>query len=224
MQLFWTIRGSGSFQLGGRTKTVKPGDTFIYESGEAHHLIAGDSGWDYRFFTMDSSGAPAICKLFELPRHHKAGPCPESLFVSLEESLASPTIHSPRHASIDAYRILESASRSAPAVDPQNQDWPVRIKAAMEFGFRDPNWGVDGVASQFSLHRTTIRRLFLRTYGVSPGHYLARLRLQCALSMLRTTNQSVAEVAGRSGFRSAEYLARVVRAATGMSPSDFRKS
>jgi AraC-like DNA-binding protein len=223
LELFWTVAGRGTFHLGTQKYSVRPGDIFVYEAGERHSLAAGPQGWEYRFFTLDSPGASMVRGLFELPRHHPAGPCPEASFDALEKILASPTVPSPREASVRAYAIFEAASRTVPVGDPLKQGVAITVKAGLDRRFRDPNFGVETLASELKLHRTTLRRAFLKAYGVSPGQYLSSVRLQNALSLLRTSDQTVAEISRISGFRSAEYLARVVKTETGLSPSVFRK-
>jgi transcriptional regulator GlxA family with amidase domain len=47
--------------------------------------------------------------------------------------------------------------------------------------------------------------------------------VDCAIDLLRRTNLSVATVAERSGFSSAEYMASVFRSQLSVAPLHFRK-
>jgi AraC-like DNA-binding protein len=222
LELFWTERGGGTYWLGGKSWRARTGDVFIYDAGEPHHLEAGPDGWDYRFLTVDSTGAGPVRTLFGLPRHLAAGPCPSPLFDRLIALLEAPTAWSSREASITAYAIFEAASRRVPVRDANEAGLAAAVQAEFDRNFARADLGVDTVAQALGVHRTTVRRAFLAAFGVCPSTYLARKRLQHALTLLRTTPLPIAEVAGAAGFRSPEYLARVVRAEVGHPPSKFR--
>jgi len=223
LELFWVIRGSGTHGTGCQSWDVKAGDIFIYDAGEEHHLKAGEGGWDYRFFTLDSSGAGTVRDLFGLARRQVAGACPVALFERLAELLESPTVKSHREASVVAYAILEAAGRRTAGHNPREAGVAARARAIIDRKFTKAGFGMETLAGTLSVHRTTLRRVFLGAYGICPSTYLARRRLQQALSMLRTTTLPVADVAAAAGFTSAEYLARLVRAHTGATPSQFRR-
>jgi AraC-like DNA-binding protein len=219
LQLFWTVNGAGTFQAGRRTWRVGPGDIFTYEAGEPHRLRADGGRWHYRCITLDSPGARAVVNGFGLTRWCHAGDCPDDLFDRVFQLLQEPTSAACREASIAAYALLEAASRSS---RDNPTDTAAAIRQRLDQDFTDPDLGVETVAAALRLHRTTVRRAFLAAYGVGPSTYLARRRLQHALALLRTSARSVAEVAAAAGYRSAEYLARVVRQEFGVTPTAFR--
>jgi transcriptional regulator GlxA family with amidase domain len=65
---------------------------------------------------------------------------------------------------------------------------------------------------------STLNRAFRRAVGLPPSAYHLRLRIRKAADMLRTTDMSVTEIAGRTGFDDANYFARVFRKTMGISP------
>jgi len=73
------------------------------------------------------------------------------------------------------------------------------------------------------LSASTLNRAFRRAVGLPPLAYHLRLRIRRAGDLLRTTDLSVTELAGQTGFDDANYFARQFRNTMGMSPSAYRK-
>jgi LacI family transcriptional regulator len=65
---------------------------------------------------------------------------------------------------------------------------------------------------------------FRRLLGRTPHDEIARVRLDRVRQLLRETRLPLAEVARRSGFRTAEYLATAFRREFGTSPNAYRES
>lgn len=66
--------------------------------------------------------------------------------------------------------------------------------------------------------------LFKAQTGLTPNHYLQRLRIEKAQEQLQRTNKSITEIAHATGFNSAQYFSTVFFRYTGMSPSNYRKA
>lgn len=101
---------------------------------------------------------------------------------------------------------------------------PAMVKAlqAMRSDFSKP-LSVSQLAQIAGLSRRALELRFQRLMGQSPALAMRRLRVEHALSLLRQTNLSVAQVADRCGFSSPEYMASVFREEHGASPLHFRK-
>lgn len=67
-----------------------------------------------------------------------------------------------------------------------------------------------------------LERDFLKIFGVPPGKYLTRLRMEEAIGLLATTLH-VSEVAQACGYADQSAFTRRFRATMGMSPSEFRQ-
>ena len=66
--------------------------------------------------------------------------------------------------------------------------------------------------------------MFKAQTGLTPNHYLQRLRIEQAQEQLKATTKSVTEIAHATGFSSAQYFSTVFIRYTGMSPSSYRKA
>ena len=72
---------------------------------------------------------------------------------------------------------------------------------------------------------STIRQSFRKKMNVSIGHYQLVQRLRLGVQMLKSTNLSVAEIAERVGFASANgFMLAIKRECGGATPRKFRKS
>jgi AraC-like DNA-binding protein len=67
-------------------------------------------------------------------------------------------------------------------------------------------------------------RLLRRETGLSPSQHLQQRRIAHAKSLLQEQRSTIAEVARRSGFGSAEHFHRVFRAQVGLSPAAYRRN
>jgi len=81
----------------------------------------------------------------------------------------------------------------------------------------------DDVARRFgySLHNFT--RMFRDATATSPHNYLVRLRLGIAMRALRTSDDSVTDIAFASGFNDSNYFSYSFRKLTGLAPTEYRK-
>lgn len=100
-----------------------------------------------------------------------------------------------------------------------------KLKAihAVQEHWADPTYGIEQIASEVGLHRSAFSRKFHATFGLFPSNYLLRWRVQNALNQLRDSDLAIAEVARACGWDDANYFARCIGKATGMSPSEFRR-
>lgn len=82
---------------------------------------------------------------------------------------------------------------------------------------------LDELTGLTDLSISTLNRAFRRAVGLPPLAYHLRLRIRRACDLLRTTDLSVTEIAGQTGFDDANYFTRQFRKAMNLSPSVYRK-
>ena len=81
---------------------------------------------------------------------------------------------------------------------------------------------VEQVAASVFLSPDRFTEVFAQTMGRTPRDYIRHLRVERARFLLQTTGLSVSEVGQLAGFGEAAYFTRVFRAASGMTPREFR--
>jgi len=84
--------------------------------------------------------------------------------------------------------------------------------------------GVDDLAAAAGLSRAHFSRQFKRAFGESPHAYLLTRRLERAAALLRTTDNSVAEICLAVGLRGIGSFTTSFKRIYGMTPSAYRAS
>jgi AraC-like DNA-binding protein len=82
--------------------------------------------------------------------------------------------------------------------------------------------GVDDLANAAGLSRAHFSREFRRAFGDSPHAYLLTRRLERAAALLRTTDQSVAEICFGVGLQSVGSFTTSFTRTFGRSPTAYR--
>ncbi|GAA3410703.1 AraC family transcriptional regulator [Paenibacillus hodogayensis] len=82
---------------------------------------------------------------------------------------------------------------------------------------------MDVLAAMFNCSITHLSRLFKRETGMSPIHYLIRIRMKHAEQWLLGSNTGLKDIAAKIGYPDAFYFSRMFKKHTGYSPLQFRK-
>jgi AraC-like DNA-binding protein len=83
---------------------------------------------------------------------------------------------------------------------------------------------VDELARAAGLSRAHFSREFRRAFGISPHAYLLTRRLERAAALLRTTDNSVAEICLAVGLQSVGSFTTSFKRAFGKTPTAYRAS
>ena len=67
-----------------------------------------------------------------------------------------------------------------------------------------------------------LRKLFMRTFSLSPAVYIRNLRIHYAKDLLSTGDYTITDIAFLSGFNDSAYFSREFKKATGISPRDYK--
>lgn len=80
------------------------------------------------------------------------------------------------------------------------------------------------LSRQAGMGRTMFFKEFRRLTGGTPNEFLNQLRLQHAMNLLRSTNESMLDLAFASGFQSLSTFNKNFKRFTGQSPREYRKT
>ena len=97
-----------------------------------------------------------------------------------------------------------------------------RLISTLEQRFAEP-WTLEKLADEANLTRTQLLRVFRQATGQSPVDFLITLRIEEAKRRLRRSNANMTEIAHDCGFGDSNYFARRFRAATGRTPTEYRR-
>ncbi len=82
---------------------------------------------------------------------------------------------------------------------------------------------LEEIAAACSMSRRSLSRTFRSVMGCTPVQYAVRLRIQRALELLQTTDDSITEIAFSLGYADGNYFSRQFHAITGLSPREVRR-
>ena len=68
------------------------------------------------------------------------------------------------------------------------------------------------------------RKLFVKLMHMSPSQYVTQVRINAAKTLLKTTDRLIADIAAETGFCDHSHFIKTFRAATGLTPNEFRRS
>lgn len=125
-------------------------------------------------------------------------------------------------ASETAYALLCELSRA----DEAAEELPPLAAAAVE-AIRNNYMGLYGVeelSRQLGVSKCHLVRVFTAALGISPGRFLIKTRVESAKLLLEQREYNLEMIATLCGFSGANYLCRVFKKETGVTPSVWRDS
>lgn len=223
VHLLWSIDGEGEVLMGNDFLPFPADHVACYLSNQPRCWRAKSNPWRVRWVTIDGVQADIVFGFFKIPQKpHRVGACPEHLFDKLENEILKITPQSERNASALVYQILCSAMGTV-AEKPAGCAFSDKCIELIRGNLTNPQLNVDWLANRLKKDRSVLSRLFKQETGMTPVKYISALRLQHALSLLRTEEMNVYEIAAQCGYAETGYFCRVFKNQMHMSPAVFRR-
>lgn len=216
-ELFYVRTGTGTFHNNGHTYPFSPGDIFITRPGELHYEISKDGYGNYFCFFQS----------FFLP--------PDKPFYWLHDAENTPLLK--------LMQLLYQASKSETGFhlrstlfesfhqyvrtllpDAQQNTYVEKLKQEIDDNFHNPNYTLALTNDDGPFCSDHIRRLFVKSVGLTPLQYLISLRIgnaQILISERRKNNMTLKEIAFASGYSDYYYFSRQFKKQTGFSPREW---
>ena len=99
----------------------------------------------------------------------------------------------------------------------------VQIQEYIENHYHEPI-NIDAVALALKKNASYISHIFKKETGRNCSGYLNEIRIRNSLKMLRTTDKTLDEIAGLTGFSNSAYFITVFRKVMNITPSKYRAS
>lgn len=87
----------------------------------------------------------------------------------------------------------------------------------------DRSLSVKQLAERAHMSEVHFRRLFHDMYGISPVKYLLAARVDRAKSLMGLSEMRLEDIAAQTGFSSTSHLCTAFKAATGLTPGQYRR-
>jgi AraC-like DNA-binding protein len=229
----YTLDGRGMLEYEGHRQDVLPGTAMLlFFPHDNRYWLPTGGRWEFFYLCLNGSEILRIWKNLisqagPLVTLSPDSPCLHTAANACLKILRN-EVTSPWSASSLSYQVAMALSEdlNRNRSDAKIHDRPQPIKDAITYCHDHLALpiGVEDLARAAGYSRFHFTRLFLKTEGISPGEYICRLRMQKAVELLKSTKDSVKEIAHRCGFQSNGYFGKVFHKTYGLSPGDFRNS
>lgn len=220
-EIFWCVDGTGEFLYNDKKYLLRPGQVFYYPPGSLHSFAPASGVFNYHWLSIDGPNAGVLFQsLGFVPGVMEAGSCPEDLFASIEVQLQNNIKESQLKALNSAFEILTYAVTPKAVARPLLE----QIKDFIDKNYGQQNLDINGIAGFFQMHRVSLTRQFQEYFGVTPGKYLASVRIKNAIRMLGGSDITLKEAACKCGFNSADYLSKSLRKNTALPLRELKKN
>lgn len=154
---------------------------------------------------VGESAVPLVRRLLSEAR------CPDGLSACVTEELC--------------LELLQRTGVARDAASGGTPAWLLRARdllrdSAFSFGRRS----VGEIARELGVHPVHLARRFRAAFGLAPGEYVRRCRLDRARRMLVGSAAPLAEIAAAAGFADQSHFSNAFRKSFGTSPRSFRRA
>ena len=221
--MFWCAAGEGIVVINGRKRFLRTGQIALYFP-KMEHCYYSDKNWDIYLWTMHGMLAPSIVAAFGLNADvYDAGAPPVRLFRQLARALRNPAPYGEAQTVNIVFQLLVRAGFSNVNVGRQTDSDITGIVDHINANWNRPTLNIKNLADTMGINRSSLSRRFHQALGISPSEYIARLRVQNAMSMLTGTRKSVTDIAASCGYLDRRYFARLLKKRINLSPMRLRK-
>ena len=227
-QLVYISRGNGIFVDRGLEYTVPEGSVFLLRPGFWHSYSPDPTtGWTEYFIGFNGatysrivmSGIPQEGSVYMLPSAH------QNAFLTLLKYARDENEDTPLLLSSMLFMILSGivyGQAASPNGGKKSANLIVKARNYMEKNI-EKQFSLLELAAELGISYTAFNTLFKQQTGLSPVHYLGKMRLQRAKYKLLKTDLPIKIISQECGFSSFEYFSNFFRKETGASPSQFRE-
>ena len=98
------------------------------------------------------------------------------------------------------------------------------LNVCVEKNFCDPDFGVEELASQLSISRSSLNRKMRDILNTTANNYIRDKKIEKAEELLRTSTMQINEICYKVGFTTPSYFIKCFRKKYGMSPNEYANS
>ena len=238
VEIMWCLRGSYRIIIDDREYMQRAGDIVVINPGEVHGIFDGSEDVQQIVFSVgericremnghiisfNTAGkGVAEADEFELK---KAILAIYRIFDKEEDNEEYVRIIYKKYSKV--YKILEILSKYIIKNNENivfDRDLPDILKECIDYMQKNYNTQItpESVSHVLGISKATLYRMLKQNINMSFVEYLNYVRIQSAEQMLVTGNAEIIEVADACGFSSLSNFYRVFKAATGISPKEYR--
>ena len=200
--------------------TEKSGSIFFYHADEKHRWLTADSvsksinieiGLDFlkKYNITEEQIKDAIEESFGA----------KSLILKIQKEIMLNEIESDLAIQSLLLELVAPPTLKTAGNRPQ---WVIRLSDLLE-----DNWNEEmklaEIAQILQVHAVTISKNFRRYFGCTLGEYRRKLKVEKSIGLIKTSEDSLSQIAFHCGFADQSHFIRNFKTNTGFLPKDFRK-
>jgi AraC-like DNA-binding protein len=235
----WVCAGSGNMQLDEAHTLLKSGDLFHIHPGRkmaittspedplifySIHYMSGLLRWEGQEAIWKQTEAPLPLEQYQ---HIGEQSILKDHFIRLFEIWQAKHSGYMWQVKVGFLEILDQLTRYKHLENEEDSQARQIVQASIDFiklHVQDESLNRDQMARHAALSPGYFSILFKKHTGISPIHYLNKIRMDRAKELLRASRISIKQVAIEVGFSDSFYFSRVFGKETGMSPRDYRNA
>lgn len=232
--LVCVISGSGYLKVGGhKEQTLHQGDVFILYPREKHHYYAdAENPWELMWISfngtlsetlLSDAGFSRQCYVLPSILTHSIQRTMQTIINSLGDTEDTHRLCATGQLYIlFAYlnQIAESQEKRSEALKLDSSVWRA-IRFIEQNYYLDID--VDMLCEHVNYSRSYLSRTFKNETNMTIPEYTNRIRIQNAITLLKTSRMPIKEVALSVGMKDSFYFSKLFKKFTGETPREFRK-
>ncbi|RNA68504.1 AraC family transcriptional regulator [Alteribacter keqinensis] len=227
----YTVRGYGKIKIEDEIYTLDSGTAFMVTTpGDYEYYLPEESSeWEFIYITLYGDAAKYCWgKLTDtngsILRFHPESR-PIQTLLSIYAQANEKRIDTPYIGSSLAYQMTMSLLEFTSAMDQPSARWHPGVAKAINHvkSHFAKELTIDTLAWEAGLSPYHFSRLFKQTTGYTPLQYVTFVRMYKAADLVLHTNYTFEEIARKTGYANANYMNKVFKKLTGISPREFRK-
>ncbi|MBE5040040.1 AraC family transcriptional regulator [Ructibacterium gallinarum] len=231
-QLIYTVSGTGIFQAQDQEILLSPGSALLIYCQPQHRYAARNIRWHNLWIHFEGPGADSYAEFLEPNTPYAFGQVLNQKqfyadFTALSELASGNSLHHAAHISnylSDLLTLLLTDWISAPLVlnDSSRQTDIARAAELIRQHFQE-SLSLDTMADAARLSRYYFVRQFKKQMGETPYAYLTGCRISRAKLLLRSTEDSLDDIAEEVGYSSKSNFIAQFKRLTGTTPNRYRQ-
>ena len=213
-------RYDGNVVIDGREFAIAPGWAGITPpNARIVYHFRGESLHTFAHFRLPAGG-----DLVAMPVMQDVGEGFDPLARALEEA-AGWLPSQPRRASVRLWDVLwQLAGQPMAGRATHQRQHPALSRAVREIELHlSQPLAIPAIARRAEISHNHLTRLFRAQFGVTVEGYIRQRRVEYALHLLAHTTLAVKTIAGEVGLPDLHFFNKTIRAASGLSPRDYRE-
>ncbi|HMI63382.1 MAG TPA: AraC family transcriptional regulator [Puia sp.] len=127
-----------------------------------------------------------------------------------------------RHSTIAVEQLCINLISASPLAHNDYPDWTRKIIEILNDKWNH-SWSLNEFSGMLDIHPVTLSKYFSKYFKCTLGDYIRRIKIDKALTLIRSNRHSLTEIAYLCGFSDQAHFIRTFTLLTGMIPKQYRK-